>query len=176
MTATPLYPEIRSTDDAEALCLTLEGRIDVLETVIRAETDYLATARLAEAFAELLHKRVRREFWAYARDETLDNEAMIAEQYQGIRPAPGYPACPDHTEKAELFNLLNAPRAGISLTESFAMWPASSVSGFYLAHPQAQYFAVGKVARDQVESYAQRKGKPIEETQRWLAPVLGYDA
>ena len=123
----------------------------------------------------LFRSRVRREFWAYARDETLDNEAMIAEQYQGIRPAPGYPACPDHTEKAELFNLLNAPRAGISLTESFAMWPASSVSGFYLAHPQAQYFAVGKVARDQVESYAQRKGKPIEETQRWLAPVLGYD-
>ena len=131
--------------------------------------------RLAEAFAELLHKRVRREFWAYARNETLDNDAMIAEKYQGIRPAPGYPACPDHTEKAALFDLLDAPRAGITLTESFAMWPASSVSGFYLAHPQAQYFAVGKVARDQVESYAQRKGKPIEETQRWLAPVLGYD-
>jgi 5-methyltetrahydrofolate--homocysteine methyltransferase len=132
--------------------------------------------RLAEAFAELLHKRVRREFWAYARNETLDNDAMIAEKYQGIRPAPGYPACPDHTEKAALFDLLDAPRAGITLTESFAMWPASSVSGFYLAHPQAQYFAVGKVARDQVEGYAQRKGKPIEETQRWLAPVLGYDA
>ena len=102
--------------------------------------------RLAEAFAELLHKRVRREFWGYAKDEHLDNDAMIAEKYRGIRPAPGYPACPDHTEKGALFDLLDARRAGITLTESFAMWPASSVSGFYLAHPQAQYFAVGSIA------------------------------
>ncbi len=131
--------------------------------------------RLAEAFAELLHKRVRREFWGYAKDESLDNEAMIAEKYRGIRPAPGYPACPDHTEKEALFALLDAKRAGITLTESFAMWPASSVSGFYLAHPQAQYFAVGKIGRDQVEDYARRKGMAFDEAERWLAPNLGYD-
>ena len=130
--------------------------------------------RLAEAFAELLHKRVRREFWGYAKDESLDNEAMIAEKYRGIRPAPGYPACPDHTEKEALFALLDAKRAGITLTESFAMWPASSVSGFYLAHPQAQYFAVGKIGRDQVEDYAQRKGMPVSEVERWLASSLNY--
>ena len=129
--------------------------------------------RLAEAFTELLHKRVRREFWGYAKDESLDNEALIAEKYRGIRPAPGYPACPDHTEKGALFELLDAQRAGITLTESFAMWPASSVSGFYLAHPQAQYFAVGKIAKDQVEDYARRKHMPVDEAERWLAPLLG---
>ena len=131
--------------------------------------------RLAEAFTELLHKRVRREFWGFAKGETLDNDAMIAEKYQGVRPAPGYPACPDHTEKAALFELLDAKRAGITLTESFAMWPASSVSGFYLAHPQAQYFAVGKIGKDQVEDYARRKAMPQNEAERWLAPVLGYE-
>ena len=130
--------------------------------------------RLAEAFAELLHKRVRREFWGYASDEALDNNAMIAEKYQGIRPAPGYPACPDHTEKAALFKLLDALRAGITLTESMAMLPAAAVSGFYLAHPQAQYFAVGKIGKDQVENYARRKGMPLDEAERWLAPALGY--
>ena len=130
--------------------------------------------RLAEAFAELLHKRVRREFWGYAKDETLDNDALISEKYRGIRPAPGYPACPDHTEKAALFELLDCKRAGITLTESMAMLPAASVSGFYLAHPQAQYFAVGKMAKDQVESYAARKGMSIDGTERWLAPNLGY--
>jgi 5-methyltetrahydrofolate--homocysteine methyltransferase len=132
--------------------------------------------RLAEAFAELLHKRVRREFWGYARDEALDNDAMIAEKYRGVRPAPGYPACPDHTEKGALFELLDAKRAGITLTESFAMWPASSVSGFYLAHPQAQYFAVGKIGKDQVEDYAHRKGMSVGEAERWLAPALGYES
>jgi 5-methyltetrahydrofolate--homocysteine methyltransferase len=131
--------------------------------------------RLAEAFAELLHQRVRREFWGYAKDETLDNDEMIAEKYRGIRPAPGYPACPDHTEKGALFALLDAQRAGITLTESYAMWPAAAVSGFYLAHPQAQYFAVGKIGRDQVEDYAQRKAMPMDEAERWLAPALGYD-
>ncbi|HUO44867.1 MAG TPA: methionine synthase [Burkholderiales bacterium] len=131
--------------------------------------------RLAEAFAELLHRRVRREFWGYAQDEALDNAALIAEQYRGIRPAPGYPACPDHTEKGALFRLLRAPEVGITLTESFAMWPASSVSGFYLAHPQARYFAVGKIGRDQAEDYAQRKGVPVAEVERWLAPYLGYE-
>ena len=131
--------------------------------------------RLAEAFAELLHKRVRREFWGYAKDEVLGNEAMIAEKYRGIRPAPGYPACPEHTEKGGLFELLDAPRAGITLTESYAMWPASSVSGFYFSHPQSQYFAVGKVAKDQAAGYARRKNMPLDEAERWLAPALGYD-
>jgi 5-methyltetrahydrofolate--homocysteine methyltransferase len=131
--------------------------------------------RLAEAFAELLHKRIRREFWGYAKDEGLDNSAMISEKYRGIRPAPGYPACPDHTEKGGLFEILGAPRAGITLTESYAMWPASSVSGFYFSHPQSQYFAVGKIARDQVGDYARRKNMPLDEAERWLAPALGYD-
>jgi len=131
--------------------------------------------RLAEAFAELLHRRVRREFWGYAANEALDSDALIAEKYRGIRPAPGYPACPDHTEKAALFGLLDAKRAGITLTESYAMWPASSVSGFYLAHPQAQYFAVGKIGKDQVEDYARRKGMTLADAERWLAPALGYE-
>jgi len=131
--------------------------------------------RLAEAFTELLHKRVRREFWGYAKDETLDNTALIAEQYRGVRPAPGYPACPDHTEKGPLFDLLRAPEIGITVTESYAMWPASSVSGFYLAHPESQYFAVGKLARDQVEDYARRKDMSIADAERWLAPYLAYE-
>jgi 5-methyltetrahydrofolate--homocysteine methyltransferase len=131
--------------------------------------------RLAEAFTELLHKRVRREFWGYGRNEGLDNTALIAEQYEGIRPAPGYPACPDHTEKGALFEMLRAPEVNIVLTESYAMLPASSVSGFYFSHPESQYFAVGKVAKDQVADYAQRKRMPLAETERWLAPYLGYE-
>jgi 5-methyltetrahydrofolate--homocysteine methyltransferase len=131
--------------------------------------------RLAEAFAERLHERVRREFWGYAAGESLDNNALIAEAYQGIRPAPGYPACPDHTEKATLFTLLEAERrAGIRLTESYAMLPAASVSGYYFWRPEARYFGVGKLARDQVEDYARRKGMRIEDVERWLAPNLGY--
>jgi 5-methyltetrahydrofolate--homocysteine methyltransferase len=131
--------------------------------------------RLAEAFTELLHKRVRREFWGYAQDENLDNAALIEEKYRGIRPAPGYPACPDHTEKGALFDLLRAPEVGITVTESYAMWPASSVSGFYLAHPESQYFAVGKLARDQVEDYARRKDMTMADAERWLAPYLAYE-
>jgi 5-methyltetrahydrofolate--homocysteine methyltransferase len=131
--------------------------------------------RLAEAFAELLHKRVRREFWGYARDESLDNDALIAEKYRGIRPAPGYPACPDHTEKGPLFELLKAERMGMQLTESYAMYPAAAVSGFYLSHPESQYFAVGKVGRDQIEDYARRKGMPVAEIERWLASNLAYE-
>jgi 5-methyltetrahydrofolate--homocysteine methyltransferase len=118
---------------------------------------------------------VRREFWGYGKDEGLDNAALIAEKYRGIRPAPGYPACPDHAEKGALFDLLDAGRAGIELTESYAMHPASSVSGFYFSHPQSQYFAVGKVGRDQVEDYARRKGMPVAEAERWLAPYLAYE-
>ncbi|MDH5349441.1 MAG: methionine synthase [Betaproteobacteria bacterium] len=148
----------------------------------RAHDDYSAIMlksladRLAEAFAEHLHERVRREYWGYAPEETLDNAALIAEQYRGIRPAPGYPACPDHTEKAGLFALLDARRnAGIELTESFAMLPAAAVSGFYLSHPQASYFAVGRIGRDQLEDYARRKGMSVEDAERWLAPYLAYD-
>jgi len=131
--------------------------------------------RLAEAFAEHLHLRVRREFWGYAADEALDNEALIAEKYRGIRPAPGYPACPEHSEKGPLFELLQAPQnAGITLTESYAMLPTAAVSGFYFSHPQAQYFATGKVDKDQVADYAKRKGWTVDEAERWLAPVLSY--
>ncbi len=131
--------------------------------------------RLAEAFTELLHRRVRREFWGYAKGEALDYAALISEKYRGIRPAPGYPACPDHTEKGALFELLGAGRIGMRLTESYAMYPAAAVSGFYFSHPESQYFAVGKVGRDQVEDYARRKGAPVEEVERWLAPNLAYE-
>ena len=132
--------------------------------------------RLAEAFAERMHQRVRTEFWGYAPDEALSVEQLVAERYVGIRPAPGYPACPDHTEKAKLWRLLDAERrAGIVLTDSFAMYPTAAVSGWYLAHPAAHYFAVGKIARDQVEDYARRKGWTLAEAERWLAPNLGYE-
>jgi len=132
--------------------------------------------RIAEAFAERMHMRVRREFWGYGADETLTNEQIIMEEYRGIRPAPGYPMQPDHTEKATLFDLLQAERrVGVKLTESYAMWPGSSVSGIYLAHPEAHYFGVAKVERDQVEDYAARKGMSIAEVERWLSPILNYD-
>jgi 5-methyltetrahydrofolate--homocysteine methyltransferase len=147
----------------------------------KAHDDYSAIMlqaladRLAEAFAEHLHLRVRREFWGYAADEALSNDDIIAEKYQGIRPAPGYPACPEHSEKGPLFELLQAPKnAGITLTESFAMLPTAAVSGFYFSHPDAKYFATGKVDKDQVADYAKRKGWTVEEAERWLAPVLSY--
>lgn len=130
--------------------------------------------RLAEAFAELLHKRVRTEFWGFAPTENFSNDELIAESYDGIRPAPGYPANPDHTEKITIFEVLNAEASGISLTESLAMFPASSVSGLYFAHPQAQYFGLGKITKEQVASYAERKGLSFEEMERWLSPNLGY--
>ncbi|HET9277751.1 MAG TPA: vitamin B12 dependent-methionine synthase activation domain-containing protein, partial [Flavitalea sp.] len=133
--------------------------------------------RLAEAFAEMLHQKVRKEYWGYAKEEQLDNEELIKESYQGIRPAPGYPACPDHTEKNKLFAILDATEnAGIILTESLAMFPASSVCGWYFSHPESKYFGVGKIEKDQVEDYAKRKGMPVEEIERWLRPVLEYDA
>jgi 5-methyltetrahydrofolate--homocysteine methyltransferase len=129
--------------------------------------------RLAEACAEWLHREVRTNYWGYAADEALDNDALIREQYRGIRPAPGYPACPDHTTKGDLFKLLDAPaNTDMGLTESFAMTPAASVSGFYFAHPQAQYFAVSKIGRDQLEDWAQRTGMSVAEAERWLAPIL----
>jgi 5-methyltetrahydrofolate--homocysteine methyltransferase len=129
--------------------------------------------RLAEAFAEHLHERVRREYWGYASDETLDNEALIKEKYRGIRPAPGYPACPDHTEKGILFKLLDVENnIGLALTDSYAMSPAAAVSGWYFGHPDAKYFNTGKIDGDQVESLAQRKGLPLPDMERWLTPVL----
>ncbi len=132
--------------------------------------------RLAEALAEQMHACVRREYWGYAADESLDSEALIAEKYRGIRPAPGYPACPDHTEKGELFRLLDATcRTDVSLTESYAMWPAAAVSGYYFAHPEAAYFGIGRINADQIADYAARKGQPIQTTERWLASNLGYE-
>ncbi|MDX2318884.1 MAG: methionine synthase, partial [Hyphomicrobiaceae bacterium] len=158
------------------------GEEDVARRFERANDDYskilikALADRLAEAFAEIMHKKVRRELWGYAPDETLTNEQLIAEDYAGIRPAPGYPAQPDHTEKRTLFSLLDAEKEiGVKLTESCAMWPGAAVSGFYFAHPEARYFGVGKIGRDQVVDYAARKGWTVEETERWLGPILSYD-
>jgi 5-methyltetrahydrofolate--homocysteine methyltransferase len=158
------------------------GEEDVARRFERANDDYskimvkALADRLAEAFAEALHAKVRRELWAYAPGETLTNEQLIAEDYAGIRPAPGYPAQPDHTEKRTLFTLLDAEKAtGLKLTESYAMWPAAAVSGLYFAHPESRYFGVGKIGRDQVLDYASRKGWSPEEAERWLAPILNYD-
>jgi 5-methyltetrahydrofolate--homocysteine methyltransferase len=157
------------------------GEDEIADRFKRANDDYSAIMvkaladRLAEAFAEQLHAQVRREFWGYAPDETLSNEALIAEQYRGIRPAPGYPAQPDHTEKGTVFDLLESGRIGVKLTESFAMWPGAAVCGLYFSHPQSAYFGVGKIERDQVEDYARRKGWSIDEAERWLAPILNYD-
>jgi 5-methyltetrahydrofolate--homocysteine methyltransferase len=163
-------------------CTTGHGCEELCRRFDAAHDDYssiMAKAvadRLAEAFAEWLHAKVRRE-WGYGREESLSADDLIEERYRGIRPAPGYPACPDHTEKRALFALLDAERAaGMTLTESCAMMPAASVSGLYFAHPESRYFAVDRITRDQVESYAARKGMPVVEVERWLAPNLGYDA
>ena len=147
------------------------GHDDYSSIMLKALAD-----RLAEAMAEFFHERVRRELWAYAPDERFSNDELIAEAYRGIRPAPGYPACPDHTEKAKLWELLDVDASiGLGLTDSYAMFPTAAVSGFYFAHPDSRYFAVGKIDRDQVESYAERKGMTVAEVERWLAPNLGYD-
>jgi 5-methyltetrahydrofolate--homocysteine methyltransferase len=154
----------------EAIAAHVKAHDDYTRIMVKALAD-----RLAEAFAERMHQRVRTELWGYAPGEKLSNEDLIAEKYRGIRPAPGYPAQPDHTEKGTLFGLLDATRAaGIKLTESYAMWPGASVSGLYFAHPDSHYFGVGKVERDQVEDYARRKGWSVAEAERWLAPVLNY--
>ncbi|MGO4470023.1 vitamin B12 dependent-methionine synthase activation domain-containing protein, partial [Pseudoduganella sp. RAF53_2] len=128
--------------------------------------------RLAEAFAEYMHERVRKDLWGYAADETLSNEALIKEEYKGIRPAPGYPACPEHTVKADVFRVLNAEEIGMELTESFAMFPGAAVSGFYFAHPESKYFTVGKITEDQLNDMAARRNVPREQLERWLAPNL----
>ncbi|MHA8056394.1 methionine synthase [Aquirufa nivalisilvae] len=172
------------TDYVGAFAVTAGIGIEaLLEKYDKAHDDYNSIMvkaladRLAEALAELLHERVRKEFWGYERDEDLSNEDLIAEKYTGIRPAPGYPACPDHTEKKRLFELLDAEdKIGIKLTESYAMYPASSVSGFYFSHPKSTYYGLGKITKDQVEDYAQRKQMSVEEIERWLSPVLNYDA
>jgi len=157
--------------------LDMEGPLKNFE---EAMDDYSALMlkaladRLAEALAEYLHLRIRREFWGYAPEEQLTNDELIAEKYRGIRPAPGYPACPDHLDKAKIFELLKAEELGMSLTESLAMYPAASVSGYYFAHPDSKYFAVGKLAKDQVETYAAARGITVELAEKWLAPNLNY--
>ncbi len=158
------------------------GESAIAERFERANDDYSAILskaladRLAEAFAECMHERVRKEFWGYAVDENLENNNLIAEDYQGIRPAPGYPCQPDHREKGTLFKLLEAEQTvGIKLTESFAMQPGSAVSGLYFSHPQSQYFGVGKIERDQIEDYARRQGVGLRETEKWLGPILNYE-
>jgi 5-methyltetrahydrofolate--homocysteine methyltransferase len=162
---------VTTGDGCDALVAKFDADHDDYNSIM---TKALAD-RLAEAFAEYLHARVRRE-WGYGRDENLTNEQLVAEEYRGIRPAPGYPACPDHTEKRPLFDLLQAEEAtGIKLTETYAMHPAAAVSGLYFSHPDARYFTVDRITRDQAESYAKRKGMPLEEVERWLAPNLGYD-
>ena len=162
-------------------CTTGHGCDELSQRYEREHDDYSSILvkaladRFAEAFAEWLHERVRRE-WGYGRDEALSTDELIAERYRGIRPAPGYPACPEHTEKGEIFRWLDAENAaGMTLTESYAMFPAASVSGLYFAHPESRYFAVDRITRDQVESYAVRKGMAVTEVERWLAPNLGYD-
>ncbi len=156
----------------EQLAKDYEGKGDDYNAImVKALAD-----RLAESFAEHMHRRVRKEFWGYAAEEDLNNEALIKERYQGIRPAPGYPACPDHTEKATLFKLLDAQNTiQVELTEHFAMTPTAAVSGFYFSHPDSSYFATGKIGKDQVQSLAERKGVTMNEMERWLSPVLGYD-
>jgi 5-methyltetrahydrofolate--homocysteine methyltransferase len=177
----PKETGIRDTIGAFAVTagLGIDARIKAFEEL---HDDYSAIIlkaladRLAEAFAEHMHWRIRREFWGFAKDEDLSTEQLVAEEYRGIRPAPGYPACPDHTEKGPLFELLKAPEnAGIIITESYAMVPTAAVSGFYFAHPEADYFAIGKIGKDQVEDYARRKAWTVEETEKWLAPVLAYE-
>jgi 5-methyltetrahydrofolate--homocysteine methyltransferase len=145
----------------------LDDNDDYSSIMLKALAD-----RLAEAFAECLHQRVRKDLWGYVPAESLDSEALIAEKYQGIRPAPGYPACPDHSVKKEMFELLKADEIGMALTESLAMTPAASVSGFYLSHPESTYFNVGKIGDDQLQDLAKRRGLKAEELQRLLAPNL----
>jgi 5-methyltetrahydrofolate--homocysteine methyltransferase len=175
-----IAPAATSTQDyLGAFSVTIQGVDSYVKEFEAAHDDYnkimlqALADRLAEAFAELLHERTRKEFWGYAKDEQLTNEELIKEQYSGIRPAPGYPACPDHTEKYKLFALLGGEEAtGIQLTESLAMYPASSVCGWYFAHPQSQYFGVGKIQKDQLADYAQRKGMSLEDATKWLRPIL----
>lgn len=172
-------PIEHGVDYMGAFAVSIHGLEPHLEKFVADHDDYnkimlqALADRLAEAFAEVLHKRTRTEFWGYLPDEQLSNEELVKEKYQGIRPAPGYPACPDHTEKHKLFKLLNATEnAGVNLTESLAMYPAASVCGWYFSHPQSTYFGIGKIQHDQLEDYARRKGMSLEEAKKWLSPIL----
>jgi 5-methyltetrahydrofolate--homocysteine methyltransferase len=177
-----IKPGTGPSDYMGAFAVTIQGIEPHIKKFVENHDDYnkimlqVLADRLAEAFAELLHEKVRKEFWGYAKEEHFSNEELIKESYSGIRPAPGYPACPDHTEKYKLFNLLGGePATQITLTESLAMYPASSICGWYFGHPQSQYFGLGKIQKDQVVDYAGRKNMPVEEVERWLRPVLEYD-
>jgi 5-methyltetrahydrofolate--homocysteine methyltransferase len=175
--------ETRKTDYIGAFSVTIEGIEKHIARFTAELDDYnkiilqALADRLAEAFAEMLHKKVRTEYWGYQKTEHLTNEQLIKEEYSGIRPAPGYPACPDHTEKYKLFHLLGGEKTtGITLTESLAMYPASSVSGWYFANPESKYFGIGKISKDQVLDYAARKNMEVADIERWLRPVLDYEA
>jgi 5-methyltetrahydrofolate--homocysteine methyltransferase len=172
-------PEAQGTDYMGAFAVTVDGAREHIDRFAAEHDEYnkimvqILADRMVEAFAECLHERVRKEYWGYAKDEQLSNEELIREGYKGVRPAPGYPACPDHTEKLKLFSLLNVTdNIGIELTESLAMNPPASVCGWYFAHPDSHYFGLGKIGRDQLEDYAKRKGMSMEEAERWLRPVL----
>jgi 5-methyltetrahydrofolate--homocysteine methyltransferase len=169
----------QGADFLGAFAVTIHGAKKHVEKFAAEQDEYnkiivqILADRLVEAFAECLHQKVRKEYWGYAKDENLTNEQLIKEEYKGIRPAPGYPACPDHTEKIKLFELLNATEnIGVELTESLAMNPPASVCGWYFGHPQSHYFGLGKIAKDQLKDYAERKGMSIEEAERWLRPNL----
>jgi 5-methyltetrahydrofolate--homocysteine methyltransferase len=171
-------------DYVGAFCVTTGFGTDEKAQAFEAENDDYSSImvkalsdRLAEAFAEYLHERVRREYWGYAVEESFSNEELIQEKYKGIRPAPGYPACPDHLEKKTLWKLLEVEETiGVQLTESLAMWPASSVSGYYFAHPEAQYFGLGKIKTDQLVSYSERRGISLDEARKWLNPNLAEES
>jgi len=173
----------KKTDYIGAFAVTSGDKIDpIVKAFEDNNDDYQAILlksladRLAEATAEYVHYLVRKEYWGYQPDENLENEDLIKEKYVGIRPAPGYPACPDHTEKETLFSLLKVTEnIGMKLTESFAMHPASAVSGWYFSHPDSKYFGLGNISKDQVEDYADRKGKSIDFVEKWLSPILNYD-
>jgi len=172
-------PENTTQDYMGAFAVTIQGAQQWIKKFADEHDEYnkimvqILADRFVEAFAECLHQEVRKKYWGYEKNENLSNKELIKEQYKGIRPAPGYPACPDHTEKLKLFSLLHATEnIGIELTESLAMNPPASVCGWYFAHPQSHYFGVGKISRDQLEDYAQRKGMTLEEAERWLRPVL----
>jgi 5-methyltetrahydrofolate--homocysteine methyltransferase len=174
-----ICPAELGSDYMGSFAVTIHGAKKYIDQFAADHDEYnkilvqILADRFVEAFAECLHEKVRKEYWAYDKEENLTNKQLIWEEYKGIRPAPGYPACPDHTEKLKLFSLLNVTEnIGIDLTESLAMNPPASVCGWYIAHPQSHYFGLGKIDRDQLEDYAKRKGMPLEEAERWLRPVL----
>jgi 5-methyltetrahydrofolate--homocysteine methyltransferase len=177
--SSPLGEGDDSSDYMGAFAVTIHGAKKYIDQFNADHDDYnkilvqILADRFVEAFAECLHEKVRKEYWGYEKNENLTNEQMIREEYKGIRPAPGYPACPDHTEKIKLFDLLNATEnIGIEMTESLAMNPPASVCGWYIAHPQSHYFGLGKIDKDQLKDYAKRKGMSLEEAEKWLRPVL----